>query len=200
MKPGDRLTGDEFEQWHRVLSSLKRAELIEGIVHVPSPLLTVDHALPHSLVVAWLGTYVAATSRLYLGDHAMVRLDADNVVQPNAVLLFADGGRASVEADGRVAGAPDLVVEVGSTGAARGLYEKFQVYRRCGVREYLVWLINDRRFEWWALHEGVYSLVSADVSGVIASQYCPGLCLAVEALLRGDITYVLAVLQARLDT
>jgi Uma2 family endonuclease len=195
LKQGDRMTGDEFERWHRVMSSVKRVELIEGVVHLPSPLLAVDHALPHSLVVAWLGAYAAATPAALMGDRAAVRLDADNVVQPDAMLMFADGGRGSSEGEGHVAGVPDLVVEVSSTGAAPGLYEKYQVYRRCGVREYLAWLVNDRRFEWWALRDGVYSLAIADERGVIASRYCPGLCLAVEALLRGDLAYVLAVLR-----
>ncbi len=37
LKAGDRLTRDEFERRYDAMPNLRKAELIEGVVHVPSP-------------------------------------------------------------------------------------------------------------------------------------------------------------------
>ncbi len=42
-----------------------------------------------------------------------------------------------------MAGAPELVVEVASSRASYDLHSTFHVYRRNGVREYVVWRVLD---------------------------------------------------------
>jgi hypothetical protein len=37
LEPGDRLTQEEFERRYAAMPALKKAELIEGVVHMPSP-------------------------------------------------------------------------------------------------------------------------------------------------------------------
>lgn len=37
-------------------------------------------------------------------------------------------------------GAPELVCEIAASSASVDVHEKFRVYRRKGVQEYLVWL------------------------------------------------------------
>ena len=37
LQPGDSLTRDEFERRYRRMKNVKKAELIEGIVYLPSP-------------------------------------------------------------------------------------------------------------------------------------------------------------------
>jgi hypothetical protein len=45
--PGDRLTRKEFERRYEVMPHVKKAELIEGIVYMPSPVRSKQHGRPH---------------------------------------------------------------------------------------------------------------------------------------------------------
>lgn len=115
-----------------------KAELMEGVVYVASPLRFRSHAQPHGNIIGWLWTYSIATPKIELGDNPTVRLDLDNEVQPNAVLLIA-GGRSHQSDDDYIEGAPELVVEVAASSAANDLHDKKKVYRRTGVQEYIIW-------------------------------------------------------------
>ena len=69
LQDGDRLTRDEFERRYDVMPQLRRAELIEGVVHVPSPVRQRHHSAPHSSLVGWLFLYRARTPGVELGDN-----------------------------------------------------------------------------------------------------------------------------------
>src|SRR5437762_5017171 len=94
LEPGDRLTRDEFERRYERMPHLKKAELIEGTVYMPSPVRAAKHAEPHHQLATWLGTYVAETDGVRGFDNSTVRLDLDNEPQPDLVLikLPAKGG------------------------------------------------------------------------------------------------------------
>jgi hypothetical protein len=49
------------------MPSVKKAELIEEVVYVASPLRFRSHACPHGQLIVWLGTYEASTSGVELG-------------------------------------------------------------------------------------------------------------------------------------
>jgi hypothetical protein len=51
LESGDRLTRPEFERRYTAASHIKKAELIEGVVYVASPLHFMPHAKPHSRLV-----------------------------------------------------------------------------------------------------------------------------------------------------
>ena len=85
LEPGDRLTAREFERRYRAMPHLKKAELVEGVVYMPSP-VHVGHAVAHSFAVGWLAVYVATTPGVQLADNATLRLDPDNTVQPDVLL------------------------------------------------------------------------------------------------------------------
>jgi hypothetical protein len=53
----ERLTRPEFERRYAAFSHIKKAELIEGMVYVASPLRHEQHGKPHSRVITWLGVY-----------------------------------------------------------------------------------------------------------------------------------------------
>ena len=74
---------------------------------MPSP-IRVEHMEADLVVLTWLGVYVAATPGVHGGGDGSVRLDADNEVQPDALLRIdaACGGQSLVAADGFIAGAP----------------------------------------------------------------------------------------------
>ncbi|MBI1924435.1 Uma2 family endonuclease [Candidatus Poribacteria bacterium] len=202
LKPGDRLTRDEFERRYEAMPHLKKAELIEGVVYMPSILRFDIHGEPHAHMITWLGVYCAATPAVRLGDNTTVRLDADNEPQPDALLRIneAHGGASFLGDHGYIEGAPELIVEIAGTSADYDLHEKLEVYRRNGVKEYIVWQTQDERLDWFRLVEGEYVPLTPDEKGVILSEVFPGLRLAVRALLEGNLAGVLSELQKGIST
>lgn len=83
LESGDRLTRAEFERRYRLHPEIKKAELIEGVVYVASPLRVKQHGEPHSHIITWLGVYLAATPGLRMADSSTYRLDEENEVQPD---------------------------------------------------------------------------------------------------------------------
>lgn len=197
LENGDLLSRAEFERRYTAMPRLKKAELIEGIVYMASPLRFEPHAEPHANLIGWLWNYKIATPGLRLGDNPTVRLDTDNEPQPDAVLLIdaSCGGQSRFDEEGYIEGAPELVAEIAASTASIDLRDKKRVYRRNGVKEYLVWQVMEERFDWFSLQDGEYISVTPDVAGIIRSQVFPGLWLAVSALLAGDMLQVIATLQ-----
>lgn len=200
LENGDRLTRTEFERRYQAMPQQKKAELIEGIVYMASPLRIKSHSKPHAHIMTWLGTYEAATSGVEAADNSTILLDADNEPQPDALLRIERGGQSLITEDDYVAGAPELIVEIAASTASYDLHAKLNVYRRNQVQEYLVWRVYDHQFDWFRLNEGEYLQIEANLEGVIGSQIFPGLWLDPSALLAGDLAKVLAVLQAGIST
>jgi Uma2 family endonuclease len=200
LESGDKLTRVEFERRYDAMPNLKKAELIEGVVYLASPLRFRSHGKPHARIMTWLGTYEAATPGVEVGDNPTVRLDADNEPQPDALLRIENGGQSRITEDDYVEGAPELIVEIAASTASYDLHEKLKVYRRNQVQEYLVWRVYDNAFDWFKLDEGKYIQLQGDAEGVICSQVFPGLWLDKSALLSGNLAQVLQVLQQGLNT
>ena len=196
LEPGDHLTRPEFEQRYAAMPNLKKAELIEGVVYMPSPVGN-RHSEMHGSIMAWLGLYRMATPGVHLNDNATVRLDLENAPQPDALLRLSEtlGGASRVSDDDYIEGPPELIVEVAATSASYDLHDKLRVYRRHGVAEYVVWRIFDRRIDWFYLHDGRYEQLPADEAGIVCSRVFAGLWLHIPALLAGEMSVVLATLQ-----
>jgi len=188
---GDRLTRDEFERRYAAMPHCKKAELVEGVVYMPSPVSQRRHGGPHVHLTTWMGTYVAHTPGLDCGNNATVRLDLENEPQPDLHLRRVRGGAATIGREGYVEGAPDLVAEVAASSASYDLHDKLRAYQRNGVLEYLVWRVDDRAVDWFELSRGRYQPIAADGDGVLRSARFPGLWLDVPALLRKDLAAVL---------
>jgi Uma2 family endonuclease len=197
LENGDRLTRLEFEKRYDAMPQLRKAELIEGVVYMPSPVRVKNHGRPHGQIMSWVGVYCAATPGIEFADNATLRLDPDNEPQPDVALWLPEavGGRARISEDDYLEGAPEMVVEVASSSAAYDLHDKLNVYRRNGVEEYVVWRVYDRQIDWFALEAGHYTRIAADADGMLGSRTFPGLRLCVPALLSGDLALVLAELQ-----
>jgi Uma2 family endonuclease len=195
LESGDRLTRDEFERRYAAMPHLKKAELIEGVVYVPSPVRHRQHGSPHAHLITWLGYYHAVTPGVEIGDNSTVRLDLDNEPQPDALLLITPerGGQAHIDADGYIAGAPELVAEVASSSASYDLHAKLHAYRRNGVREYIVWRVLDQEVDWFVLRAGQYERLPPGADGILRSEVFAGLWIDPAALIRGDLARVLAV-------
>ncbi|MBW4520084.1 MAG: Uma2 family endonuclease [Scytolyngbya sp. HA4215-MV1] len=198
LENGDRLTRREFERRYCAMPEVKKAELIEGVVYMASPLRFKPHAEPHGRLITWLGVYQATTPQVLMGIEPTVRLDIDNEPQPDGVLLISPerGGRARFSQDGYLEGAPELVVEIAASSVSIDLGDKKRAYRRNGAQEYIVWQVYDEKIDWFHLQEGDYVALLPDSQGVICSQVFPGLWLDVSAMLQGNMQQVLAVLQA----
>jgi Uma2 family endonuclease len=197
LENGDRLTRAEFERRYEAMPHLKKAELIEGVVYVPSPVRHRQHSAPHAHLIGWLGQYAAHTPGVEVGDNGSVRLDLDNEPQPDALLCIdpTRGGQVSISNDGIIEGAPELVAEVASSSVSYDLHAKLHVYRRSGVREYLVWRVLEQEVDWFVLRDGQYERMPRDAQGLVRSEVFPGLWLDQAALLRGDLATLLIVVQ-----
>jgi Uma2 family endonuclease len=202
LESGDRLTRPEFERRYQAMPNLKKAELIEGVVYVASPLRFEPHAEPHANLMGWLWSYKILTPGVRLGDNATVRLDVDNEPQPDAVLLIdtACGGQSYLGADGYIEGAPELIAEVAASSATKDLYDKKRVYRRNGIKEYIVWQVFEGTVNWFCLENGEYIELETDAQGIIKSQIFPGLWLDVYALVTGNMPQVMTILQTGLNS
>ncbi len=200
LENGDRLNRHEFERRYNAMPHLKKAELIEGVVYMAAALRFRSHGQPHGNLIIWLGNYKVATPGVELGIEPTVRLDLDNSPQPDAVLLIAEqyGGQAWLSDDDYVEGAPELVAEIAASSAAIDLGDKKRAYRRNGIKEYIVWQVFEQQIDWFHLEDGEYVPLPVDQDGIIRSRVFPGLWLAVEELLAGNMMQVLAVLQAGL--
>jgi Uma2 family endonuclease len=197
LENGDRLTREEFERRYEAMPHVTKAELIEGVVYVPSPVRHRQHGQPHIALSGWLVQYQASTPGVEASDNSTVRLDLDNEPQPDALLFIAPqyGGQVRLSEDGYIEGAPELIVEVASSSASYDLNVKLHVYRRNGVREYLVWRVLDQEIDWFTLQASQYQRLPLDANGVYRSEVFPGLWLDTGALLRGDLATVLALVQ-----
>jgi Uma2 family endonuclease len=202
LENGDRLTRIEFERRYQLMPDNKKAELIEGVVYVASPVRANRHGRPHSEIIGLLLVYRIQTPGVYLTDNTTVRLDADNEPQPDALLRIEPevGGNSRITADDYIEGAPELIVEVAASSASYDLNDKLNAYRRNGVQEYIVWQSYENRIDWFRLEEGRYVSLEPDEAGIIRSNVFPGLWLAVNALREGNLAEVLAVLQQGIQT
>ncbi len=192
LENGARMTRFEFHRRYEE-SDIKRAELIEAVVYVSSPLRMRQHGTPDAHLGAWLGAYVAGHPGIEFGHNGSLMLDIDNEVQPD-IVLWRTGGGATENARGYLEGSPELIVEIAASSGSVDLHDKKNAYRRNGVREYIVWRTLDGAVDWFALEEGEYVRREPDDAGIIESREFPGLRLAVNQLLTGDLAGVLGAL------
>jgi Uma2 family endonuclease len=200
LQNGDRLTRDEFERRYAAMPRVKKAELVEGVVYMPSPVSTENHASPHFDLASVLGAYRMATPGVQGGDNGTVRLDLDNEPQPDLFLRIAEdcGGQSRIE-EGYVVGAPELIAEIAASSASYDLHDKLNAYRRNGVREYVVWRVLEQEIDWFILREGRFERLSV-IGGQFHSQVFPGLWLDPVALVKRQLSQVAEVIQSGLSS
>jgi hypothetical protein len=197
LENGDRLTRAEFERRYNAMPEHVRAELVEGVVFMSSPVRITLHGQPHANLVTCVGLYRFMTPGIIIGDNSTVRLDLDNEPQPD-LCLFIDpsrGGQAKIDEEGYINGAPEFVAEVSASTVSLDLGPKLNAYSRNGVREYLVWRVQDAEIDWFILREGRFDRLLPDADGVTRSALFPGLWLDTAALLADDVGRVEAILR-----
>jgi Uma2 family endonuclease len=112
LRDGDRLTSDEFLRRWEAMPDLKHAELIDGIVYMPSP-VSRKHSVFHTPLAAWLDNYVAQTPGCECGVEGTWIMGQREVPQPDLALwILPEFGGQSRDEGEYAAGAPELIVEV----------------------------------------------------------------------------------------
>lgn len=197
LESGDRLSRAEFERRYNAHPEITKAELIEGVVYVASPVRVRKHGKPHIYISTWIGTYAASTPGIDIADNSTFRLDVDNEPQPDISVWIESGAsiRAFVDEDDYLAGSPELLIEVAASSAAVDLTAKKNAYRRNEVQEYLVLQVYEQKTSWFEWHEGEYREIVADDDGVLRSRVFPGLWLDSQKFWANDLAGVLEVVQ-----
>ena len=185
LENGDRLSRDEFERRYVAMPENVRAELIEGIVYMASPVRFEAHAQPHGRMVTWLGNHADTHPGVLLGVDATVRLDAHNEPQPDAFLRY-EAGRSRLLDDDYIEGAPELVLEISASTASRDLHVKKEVYGRAGALEYITWRVRDGELDWFILRNDAFESLDPGSDGITESEAFPGLRMNVKELLAGN--------------
>ena len=196
LENGDELHASEFLRRYEGMDDVRKAELIEGAVHMPSPVRADMHAQPDGLIQTWLGTYAIAND-LHSYPNASLLLDSDNSFQPDAILCSKPrkGGRVWLNKKGYLCGSPEFVCEIAASTASIDLHAKLRVYRRHGISEYLVWPTAEQEVDWFVLEDEEYIPLEPGKDGKIRSRVFRGLVLDVKALLKLDGVKVLEALK-----
>ncbi|MFQ3649361.1 MAG: Uma2 family endonuclease [Gemmataceae bacterium] len=199
LRAGERLDCEEFARRYVAMPELKKAELIEGVVQLPSPVSLELHGEPHAHLMLFLGMYRAFTPGVRVGDNSTVRLDMGNEPQPDALLLIEPrcGGRVRLQ-EGFIYGGPELAAEVAPSSTSIDRSAELEAYRRNGGQEYLLWLEQEKQIEWYVRRDEQgesFELLAADSQGIVRSPTFSGLWLDVPALLAENLPQVLRTLQ-----
>ncbi len=200
LRDGDCLTSDEFMRRWEAMPGLKHAELIDGIVHMPSP-LSQKHSNLHVSMTLWLGMYAVNTPGCDADLEMTWLMGNRDVPQPDLTLrvLPEYGGQSRVEGE-YAAGAAELVVEIAVSSRSRDLGSKLRLYERMGVREYAIAVAGQQQLLWNVHTPAGFQPLGAGNDGILRSRCFPGLWLDPAALWRFDRPGVLAVLQQGLAT
>jgi Uma2 family endonuclease len=195
LENGSRLTADEFHRRYLAMPAGTRAELIEGVVYLmPSPVRQEQHGRPNGLLMCWMTVYAVSTPGVDWGTNSTTRLDTGNEPQPDALLRLLSRGNSSINKEGYITGAPELLAEIAASTVSIDLNDKRAAYQRNGVREYIVWRVEDSAIDFFALRNGSYVALTPDAAGVVRSEILPGLWLHVPAMLAYDGATVLKTL------
>src|SRR5262249_9491720 len=145
LENGDRLTQAEFHRRYEACPEDVKAELIGGIVYMASPLRR-PYAVHHPELSGVFWHYKASTPGVEVLDNATAVVGEESEPQPDLALRILPewGGRSRTNEDKYVVGAPELIAEVAHSSWNIDLHQKKDDYQQAGVREYIVWCIEER--------------------------------------------------------
>lgn len=196
---GDKLSREEFIRRWQEAPEVKRAELIGGIVYMPSPVSEI-HGDRENLAGWWVRAYSLATPGTKAGQNATWFMLAD-APQPDAFLcLMAEHGGQAYSQDGFLHGAPELALEVCLSSTSYDLHQKKELYAKAGVKEFLAVLPAEAEIRWGRLVGEQYQDLDVWPDGTVRSLVFPGLWLDRQAFLAGEATRVEAALARGLES
>jgi Uma2 family endonuclease len=179
---GDSLTSAEFMRRWEEIPDLKHAELIDGIVYMPSPVGR-GHYTFQSFLNGWLDGYATVTPGCCPGTEGTWLMGESQVPQPDIFLFILPeyGGQSGVE-ELYSSGAPELIVEVAVSSRSRDFGAKKRLYERAGVREYLIVAPMRKEISCFERIPSGFQPVEFGADGIFRSRCFPGLWLDTKAL------------------
>jgi hypothetical protein len=183
---GQRLDQPTFHARYKAMPPGTRAELIDGVVCMPSP-VGLEHGIAHVPVIIWLDYYAEQTPGSQVMDNATTILGWKGEPQPDGLLRILpeyDGG--TWDEHGFVRGAPELVAEISKATRYHDLGPKKTDYERAGVLEYVVRAVDPDEIFWFRQEQGTLVQQSIGEDGLYRSTVFPGLWLDPQALIQGD--------------
>jgi Uma2 family endonuclease len=199
LENGDRLSQAEFHRLYEQMPPDFRAELLGGVVYVPSP-----HRRQHGTHLLRLGNlflqFADGTPGVEAGASVTIILGEEDEPQPDLYLrvLPDKGGQSWTTEDDYLAGPPELLAEVASTARAIDLHLKRARYQETGVVEYVVWCVQEQQLLWY--HLGSSRQIKADGEGIFRSKVFPGLWIDGAALAASRAPKLRDVLRAGLTS
>jgi hypothetical protein len=130
---GDKLTRAEFLRRWEAHPEIKLAELIGGIVFMPSP-VSLEHGDIHLDVGGWLFTYKVATPGTAGGYNTTSLLLKDAPQSDLNLRILPEYGGTSRREGRYLGGRPELLVEVCASSASYDLHAKLRLYEAAGSR------------------------------------------------------------------
>jgi Uma2 family endonuclease len=197
---GEQLDQAEFHRRYEAMPPDTRAELIGGVVHMPSP-LGLAHGEAHVPAIVWLSYYAESTPGVQVIDNTTTILGRESEPQPDALLRILPecGGRTRTEL-GFLRGAPELVVEIAKATRFVDLGPKRSDYEKAGVLEYVMRALDPDEVVWFRQGKSGLVQVGCNANGLFSSKAFPGLWLDRRALENGDTRRICAVLDQGLAT
>jgi hypothetical protein len=192
---GDSLTSDEFLSRWDAIPDLKRAELIDGIVYMPSP-ISLRHQEYQMFLAGWLNFYACVTPGCRPGMEGTWLMGERQVTQPDLTLCIRPelGGQSRVEGE-FPAGAPEFLAEVAVSSRSRDFGAKKRVYEGVGVLEYLIAVPVWQEISWFERTASGFQPLEPGADRVYRSGCFPGLWLDVQALWDLDFARMNELLQ-----
>jgi Uma2 family endonuclease len=195
LENGDRLDQKTFHARYEAMPEGVRAELIGGIVYLPSP-RKMAHGRSQQFISRWLDEYEEATPGTEFLVGSTNILGPQSEPEPDACLLILPecGGQTWGDVDDYLNGSPELIAEVAWATESIDLHAKKLDYEKAGVREYVVVALRMKRVFWFVRRRDKFKELAPGADGICRSAVFPGLWLDPAALLRRDRKRLLAVL------
>ena len=197
---GERLDRVTFHERYEAMPPGTRAELVGGIVYMPSP-LGVEHAERDGDISDWLGYYKRSTKGVRKALNATTQFGDYGELQPDCQLRIPEelGGQTRV-VGGFIVGAPELIVEVSKATRKYDLGPKKVDYERAGVQEYVFVGLDPEEVRWFVRREGRFVELLPGPDGIYRSEAFPGLWFEPRAFFAEDMDGLIAVLEQGLAT
>lgn len=200
LREGERLDQPTFHERYEAMPPGTRAELIGGVVYMPSPLGR-PHGRTQRHLSGWLYKYECATPGTEGYDDTTTILGDDSEPQPDSSLLILSPKHGQTrDVDNYIGGAPEFIGEVAASSRDIDLGAKKEDYEKAGVKEYVVVAVEEKRVFWFVRRQGKFEELAPGADAIYRSEVFPGLWLDAAALLRRDKTRVNEVLQQGLAT
>ena len=197
---GQRLDRATFHERYEAMPPNTRAELVGGIVYMPSP-LGIDHGERDADIVEWISHYKRRTPGVRRASNATTQFGDYGEPQPDLHLRIPEElGGSSRRVGKYLVGPPELVVEISDATRSFDLGPKKADYERAGVVEYLFVGLDSQEIRWFVRRADRFVEMIAGPDGVYRSETFPGLWLDPTAYFAEDMNRVLEVLEQGLAT